>query len=155
MSDFRDIPLSQYSYRGGFSEPIGKDARYMLTLICLKGMEREYRDTPLSQKSRGRPPSPYLLLARILGVSVKSVRRWADSEAVHSNDFNAGRLAKTAFRYDPEKTAQVLREDVERYRRNIEEWIEQANGNIGTHPYPDIPIETEAPRQVAEEASLS
>lgn len=139
MSEDSGMCVVDYSY-GVFSEPISKGARHHLTWICLKGIEKEYRDTPLSEKSRGRgrPPSLYKLLAGKLSVSIKSVRRWADPEAIHSNDLNAGKLAETAYSYDPEKTAQVLRDDVERHRCNIESWLAQVEANLGTHPYPEI-----------------
>lgn len=140
MGEFLDTGVGNYSY-AKFSEPISKHARHLLTLICLKGIEREYQDTPLSNKSRGRgrPQKYTTLLAHELSVSKKTVERWANPEDIHSNDENAGKLAEAAYRYDHEKTIEVLMGDVERYRRNIEAWLRWAQKNIGTHPCPEYP----------------
>jgi hypothetical protein len=66
-------------------------------------------------------------------------------------------VTEAAYLYDPEKTPWVLRDDVERYRRNIEDWLNQAEANLGTHPYLEIhlnqPPKTLQPKAEAGEGS--
>jgi hypothetical protein len=51
------------------------------------------------------------------------VKRWASHpEAIQSCDENADKLAETAHSYDPQKTTEILLEDVRLYGRVVDEW---------------------------------
>ena len=81
-------------------------------------------DKPLSNNKPGRPLTPETTLAATLNVSPRTVKRWTSHpDAIQSCDENADKLAETAHSYDPEKTTEVLLEDVRLYRRVVDEWL--------------------------------
>jgi hypothetical protein len=104
---------------------ITKDARHQLVRLCLTSIRYEYVDMPLTLKTRrGRPLSPENCLVSRLGVSPRTVRRWASGpDAIQSSDTNAEKLAELAYVYNQEETTRILREDSERYRRTVEAWL--------------------------------
>jgi len=75
-----------------------------------------------------------------MGVTPKTVRRWADYKAIQSNDYNAGKIVELAYNYDPRKTAEVLRRDILIYQTIVESWLTEAEANIGLSPYPEIRV---------------
>jgi len=119
---------------GTIGEPLSKEARHRLTQICLEGIRREIRPMGLAKNSRGRPPSLEAILARGLGVAQKTVHRWTNPDGIQANDANAVNLARLSYKYDPEETARVLQEDVEKYRRTVLVWLKLADSNISPSP---------------------
>jgi hypothetical protein len=81
-------------------------------------------DKPLSNKTSGRPRTPETTLAATLNVSPRTVKRWTSNpDAIQSCDINANKLAETAHSYDPQKTTEILLEDVRLYQRIVDEWL--------------------------------
>ncbi len=81
-------------------------------------------DKPLSNNKPGRPLTPETILAAALNVSPRTVKRWASNpDTIQSCDENADKLAEAAHSYDPEKTMEILLEDVRHYRRIVDEWL--------------------------------
>ncbi len=81
-------------------------------------------DKPLSNNKPGRPPTPKTTLATTLNVSPRTVKRWTSNpDAIQSCDENANKLAETAHSYDPQKTPEILLEDVRLYQRIVDEWL--------------------------------
>lgn len=153
MSELTDIGMDDNSPSLG--ECLSKYARHHLCLICLEGIREEFQDKPMSHKSRGRPVSTEYLLATTLSVSRKTVKRWATSPDVDHNiqscDSNAERLAELAYRYDPEKTTKILREDLMTYQKVVESWLDDSEAKYGTGPYPLMqPLKVQTPAQEAE-----
>ncbi len=81
-------------------------------------------DKPLSNNKPGRPLTPETALAASLNVSPRTVKRWTSHpDAIQSCDENADKLAETAHSYGPQKTMEVLLEDVRHYRRIVDDWL--------------------------------
>ena len=121
----------------GFGESLSKVARHQLTLLCLRGIEQEYRNKPIPNKSRGcgRPTSPMGILAKLMGVSPDSVRRWMDLKEVQASDHNSEKLAEMAYRYSPEGVAQILKDDIEQYKTTMEAWLKKAEAKYSASPH--------------------
>ena len=120
-----------------FGESLSKVARHELAALCLRaiGEELSHKPIPTKSKGRGRPPSPVGVLAQRMEVHPDSVRRWMDLKEVQASDHNSEKLAKMAYRYSPEGVAQILKDDIERYKTTMEDWLKKAESNYGASPY--------------------
>ena len=93
--------------------------------ICealLKEM-REIGNTGMKHKKRGPPfSSGATLLASRLGLSRQSVNRWLNNEMQSSNS-NAIKILDVAMEYIPDTLKEVLHQDVERHRIEVERYL--------------------------------
>lgn len=81
------------------------------------------------RKGRGRPhTSGVCLLASLLGVSRKSVRRWIAGE-MQSSNVNARRLLTFAVEFIPKVLEEVLVSDLRRHRAEVESFLYTHGGD--------------------------
>ena len=96
----------------GLSEYTSRYCRLKLVEACVEGIERELNekhDRGVSQL--GPRVGPARVLARILGVSTRTVQRWI-SGGVQSCNVNCEALITAALRYAPEEALRLLEEDL-------------------------------------------
>ena len=136
MSELNSRGLRHYSELG-FGESLSKFARHQLALVCLKAIRDELDQNLLMSKrrGRGRPTSPMGILSIRMNVHIDSVKRWTNLKEIQANDYNAERLAKMVYAFDPAGVAQILQEDIERRRETMDEWLKEAESNYGVSPY--------------------
>ena len=110
-----------------FSRPARKKIAEDLCRVLLKKHLMD-RDMGVGHNSRGRPPmSGGTLLSTLMGVSRKSVGRWLGGE-MQSCNVNAARLLELAFEFIPGVLEDVLFEDLERHRFEVESLFRSHGG---------------------------
>lgn len=121
----------------GFGESLSKFARHQLALVCLEAIRDELDQNLLMSKrrGRGRPTSPMGILSIEMNVHIDSVKRWTNLKEIQANDYNAERLAKRAFKYNPQEVVRILQADIARRREIMDKWLKEAESNYGVSPY--------------------
>ena len=75
------------------------------------------------------------ILSIRMNVHIDSVKRWTNLKEIQANDYNAERLAKMAYAFDPAGVAQILQADIARRREIMDKWLLEAESNYGVSPY--------------------
>lgn len=122
----REMRIKNYEITDeGIIEYLSRPARAKIVNQLCSALLTEYRSTVENngRKGRGRPPvSGVCLLASILGVSRKSVRRWVAGE-MQSSNVNAKRLLTFALEFIPEILKEVLVSDLKQHQAEVEFFI--------------------------------
>ena len=97
-------------------ELLGKRTRHQLALLCLESITN-IRDSEEPARS------PEVILAGMLGVSVRTVFRWVDAGGIQASDLNAQRLAEFAYSHFPEEVSMLLMMEAKDHLRVVEAWL--------------------------------
>ena len=107
----------------GIIEYLSRPARGKLVFELCRSLIDIDKENQTRKRERGRPPvSGVTILASLLGVSRKSVGRWLAGD-MQSSNVNAGRLLDLALLYVPDVLEEVLFEDLERHRVEVESFL--------------------------------
>ena len=138
MMDFVYIDLSEYTSRR---------ARFRLVGACLDFYEK------LAEKSG---VSPTKALAQSLGVSQRTVQRWAQG-GIQSCNPNAEELIHLAITITPRKAAQILLEDLDTHQTTLKALLEahpEALGSV-TQANTPTPMVGETEEKALEEEAVA
>ncbi len=115
-----------YSNATSLVEYLSRPARKKI-VQCLCGVFLEQqtalRNPGARPNSPGRPPrSGVTIVASMVGVSRKAVGRWFNGE-MQSSNVNAERLLNIALEFIPKTLSEILIEDLERHRFEVEAYL--------------------------------
>lgn len=105
----------------GIAEYISRPARMRLVVLCIGAIEKQ-QEANQEPKQGGRPLAATTILARELGVSARSIRRWLNA-GVQSCDINATLILKVSIGHDEEGTIKILRQDLEKHRQELDNFL--------------------------------
>jgi hypothetical protein len=102
----------------GMAEYVSRPARMRLVELCINAIEKE-QEADEGPKQPWRPLAPTTILARELGVSARTIRRWLNA-GYQACDVNATLILKVSMGHDPEGAIGTLKDDLEKHRQELD-----------------------------------